>query len=70
MALHPRIENFWDALLQPIVDSEGLRWSESLHCNSNTSEAVITPQPHRIPIIPLRILSVIFGHCLGSWSAL
>jgi len=44
MALHPRIKNFWDILLQPIIDSEGCPYSESLHCKNNPSEALITTQ--------------------------
>ena len=44
MTLYPRIKNFGDILLQPIIDSEGLRQSESFYCKNNPSEAVITPQ--------------------------
>ena len=70
MALHPRIENFWDALLQPIVDSEGLCCSQSLHCNSNTPKAIIAPQ-HVMPLsshlfyIPLKLekISLIMHDC-------
>ena len=55
MALHPRIENFRDALPQLIIDSEGLRQSESLYCKNNPSEAVITTQ-HVTAIIIIFIL--------------
>ena len=55
MVLHPRIENFWDALLQPIVDSEGLRCSESFQGKNIHSKAVITRQHVNVIGIPFLV---------------